>query len=857
MYGCRRHDMSFTNQITLKTAVVLPFVMIFLITIGVIVGVQKYSYEEMVDDISSKQLSSLNANVEQRLISFLDEPFQASLALSHTIGFSQFYSADDVSKIEGYLLASFETLYRPLEQIDVIGFGGEQAEYVGFRKEIGDSFTLMVKDNRTQQNLVIYSGKTINQDIRSTIADYDPRTRPWYTPVAQSLSPSWSPIYTNVDERQEITLSALAPVFSMNKFIGVLVTDVKIDTFNAFLASLQQKTHANVYIIDPEKRLVAHSNTSTVVSWGTELSAKGERLLAIENANPVIQASAHYIDNHDKMLSATLNKFETVIDGTRYFNHLTPFKDKHGIEWFIGVSISETDLLGRLPENQQNSWIIGSIVSLIGIGIGLIAFNRITTPITATAAAAQHLAKGDWESNMPKAGNIYETSLLVYSFNEMANNLKASFKALHSQLIYDSLTKLYSREGLIDNFSQSNQINGSLLLIGIDKFRDINDSLGHQQGDLLLQIIAEKLRTLFASTSCIARTGGDEFAIYIPSLQQKNEAQSAANSILQMFAVPFSMHNEKVVVNASIGIVLPNDTLHTMALWLRNGSIALSHAKQERSRICYYSPEMDDVSRKRTQMLTQIKLAIENKEYIPHYQPIVNLSTGDIIGAEALARWVTPSGDIIPPLDFIPIAEESGFIGLIGEQILYQACFDTMQGIKMGKWGSTFKMHVNLSVNQLSQPQFVYELKATLERTGLEPNNLALEITESRIVDNDPVILANMNKLKELGIHIAIDDFGTGYSSLSYLHQLPFDCLKIDRAFVSQLEQTNLSSSVVAAIINMTRGFNVEIVAEGIETKEQVHLLTMLNCTQGQGFLFSKAIPFNEWSTDMVNIKAK
>ncbi|NCO47270.1 MAG: diguanylate cyclase, partial [Vibrio sp.] len=219
MYGCRRHDMSFTNQITLKTAVVLPFVMIFLITIGVIVGVQKYSYEEMVDDISSKQLSSLNANVEQRLISFLDEPFQASLALSHTIGFSQFYSADDVSKVEGYLLASFETLYRPLEQIDVIGFGGEQAEYVGFRKEIGDSFTLMVKDNRTQQNLVIYSGKTINQDIRSTIADYDPRTRPWYTPVAQSLSPSWSPIYTNVDERQEITLSALAPVFSMNKFI--------------------------------------------------------------------------------------------------------------------------------------------------------------------------------------------------------------------------------------------------------------------------------------------------------------------------------------------------------------------------------------------------------------------------------------------------------------------------------------------------------------------------------------------------------------------------------------------------------------------------------------------------------------
>lgn len=848
--------MPFINQITLRTAVVLPFVMVFLLTIGVIIGVQKYHYEGVVDDLSSKQLISLTNNVEQHLLNFLEKPFQASLAISHSIGFNHLYTPGNTSKIEQYLLTSFNSLYKTIEQLDVISFGGEQAEFVGFRKENDHEYSLMLQDERTQQNLIIYKGDSINRNIRSTIVDYDPRIRPWYSPVAKSLTSGWSSIYANVDERQEVTLSALAPVFDSSQFIGVVVSDVKINTFNTFLNSLRKQTRANVYIMDQQKRLVAHSNASAVVSWGTNLSPQGERLFAIENANPVIQASAQYVDTHNTLLPSSFSKFETSVDRIRYFNLLTPFKDQYGLHWFIGVSISETDLLGKLPENQQNSWIIGCIVSLIGIGIGLIAFNHVTTPITATASAAKQLAKGDWESAMPKAGKIYEISLLVYSFNEMANNLKASFKALRSQLVYDSLTKLYSREGLIESCEHLNKLNGSLLIVGIDKFRDINDSLGYQQGDKLLVIIAERLRSLFANNSYIARIGGDEFAIYIPSAKQRSETQSAANNILQMFSAPVAMYSEQVVINVSIGVVLGDESAN-MTLSLRNGSIALSNAKLELTHISYYSPEMAEQSRKRTQMLTQIKLAIENQEYIPFYQPIVELTTGKIVGAEALARWVTSSGEIIPPLDFIPIAEESGFIGLIGEQILYKSCFDTMKGIQMGKWDSTFKIHVNLSVNQLSQPDFIEQLEQTLEKTELPPSNLTLEITESRIVDNDPVILENMKSLKQLGIDIAIDDFGTGYSSLAYLHKLPFDCLKIDRAFVSQLAQENTDSSVVAAIINMTRGFNVEIVAEGIETNEQVDLLKQLECAHGQGFLFSKAIPFADWPTDMVNVKQK
>jgi len=846
--------MSATTQITLRTAVVLPFVMIFIFTIGVIVAVQKRSYEEMVLDISDKQLTALTDNVTLELNAFLSKPFEASLSLSHNIGFNQLYEKGDTSEIEQFLLDSFQDLYRSIPQLDVIGFGGEGSEYVGFRKESNQGYTLMIQDDRTAQKLVIYRGQVMSKDIRSVFEGYDPRIRPWYAPVAESRSPMWSSIYANADERQEITLSALTPVYQQQTFQGVVVTDVKIDTFNTFLKHQQERTNAAIYLFDAKQRLVAHSTGGSVVSWGTPLSDKGQRLLATESSNPIVQTSAQYAFDQGYHASQKTNRFSIDINGARYFNHITPYTDQFGLKWYIGVAISESDLLGQLPESQRDSWIIGVIASFIGILIGLLAFNRVVAPITSTAAAAKHLAKGDWDSTMPKPGYIYETSMLVFAFNEMANNLKASFRALRSQLLYDSLTKLYSREGLIETCDALPKMNGCLLLIGINKFRDINDSLGHYKGDQLLVIIAERLRTLFDDDWYLARIAGDEFAFYFSQPPSDEQITLAIHRIQQMFASPFVMEQESVVVNMSIGVVTESEH-NNMTLWLRNGSIALSNAKQELTQVSYYKPEMADVSRKRTLMQAKIKDALEHQEFVPFYQPIVDLNTGAVIGAEALARWLSPSSGLISPLDFIPIAEESGLIGSIGEQILTQACNDTVKGMKEGKWDERFHLHVNLSVNQLSQPDLIGSLRSVLSSSGLNAGNLTLEITESRIVDNDPVIVKNMQAIRDLGIHIAIDDFGTGYSSLAYLHKLPFDCLKIDRTFVQKMEKENLDTSIVAAIINMTRGMKVDLVAEGIETSEQAQMLTSLNCPQGQGFLFSRPVPFEEWPTDLVNMK--
>ncbi|EPF2928818.1 EAL domain-containing protein [Vibrio navarrensis] len=847
-------EMASSSKISLKTAVIVPLVVIFLLSISVVILVQKRSYEEAVHDLSDKQLSALTENVRNSLTSYLGAPFDAGLSMAHTIGFNHLYKPDDTTALQHYFLDAFQTIYAPIAQLDVIGFGSEAADYVGFRKESDGSHTLMVQDDRTNSKLVIYQGDTISENIRSVIDNYDPRVRPWYTPVAQERRPMWSSIYANADERQEITLSALAPVYDQQQFVGVVVTDIRINTFNNFLSALKEKTKASVYVMDEKQRLIAHSSPSSVVSWGTELSKKGDRLLASESADPIIKRHADAVKSQQMLEKRAAQRFEFLGHDGRYFSLISPYTDEYGLTWYIGISISESQLLGVLPKAQQESWIVGLSVGTIGVLFCMVIFSRITHPITTTATAAKNLANGHWESAMPKPGLIYETSLLVTAFNEMANNLRVSFKALRNQLVYDSLTKLYSREGLIDasrrvHPSQS----GSLFLLGVNRFRDINDSVGHHKGDQLLISISERLKDLFDDNYILARTGGDEFAVYAPRVTSSEEITLTVNRLQQLFIAPFYMGEESVVMKVSIGVVC-TDSESDMIRWLRNGSIALSNAKQDHTSVSHYRPEMADASKFRTQMLARIQDGINSQEFIPYYQPIIELESGKVVGAEALARWLSKQG-IVSPLDFIPIAEDSGMIKEIGSQILQRACKETAQAIANNLWQSDFQLHVNISVNQLSREDFVAEVGQILLETGLPATNLTLEITESRLVDSAPTTLENMHKLRRLGIGIAIDDFGTGYSSLAYLHTLPFDCLKIDRAFVDKLSREELNNSVVAAIVNITRGFNVSVVAEGVETGLQAELLSGLGCPLAQGFLYSRPVPFADWPSDLLSGK--
>lgn len=841
-----------SRQLPLRSALMMPFAIIFLCTIGTIIGIQKYSYEKILVDASNRHLNSITEHTVRRLSQFLEQPYRVSLSISHNIGYQSLYDQGDTSSVEDYLRFSFEKLFSRIDHVDVIGFGGEGGDYIGFRREQDDQLSLLLKDERTHGDLLIFAGDDISSSVLSTIEHYDPRVRPWYTPIKSNQIPMWSPIYANADDREEITLTALAPIFEQGEFQGVIGTDIRINTFNEFLADLAKNSSSLIYIVDQDKRIVAQSTSTPMISSGIATSKKDERIFASESESLVVNQTATLFNRQDlteisQSTRPDSKRFDIEIEGERYFTFLTPFNDRYGLDWHIVVSTAEDDLTGQFYHHQVISWLMGGMVFIIGLLLSFLALNRVTTPITETVTAARKLAQGEWASSLPKAGNIYETNQLVTTFSEMATNLEASFNALRDQLVFDSLTGLYSREGLIRSAESQSPLTGYLVLIGINQFRSINESLGYNRGDQLLIDIAQRLKAQFGNETLIARIGGDEFAIYLTDIKNDNEVLTSANRLQALFSSPVNVEQEQVVTSISLGIVSSECANNDMAHWLRSGSIALSNAKSEESLISFYQQEMGTLSLQRTQLIAKMKLAIENQEFVPFYQPLADLNTGATIGAEALARWQSPVDGLVSPAQFIPIAEDTGMIGDIGEQILTQACQDLVQMTRSGQWQADFQMHVNLSVVQLRSPHLTAHLTQIIQKTGVDTRKLTLEITESKIVDSSSIVVQNLQAIRDLGIGIAIDDFGTGYSSLAYLHTLPYNHLKIDRTFINRLDEVQLENSVVAAIIQVSRGLNVSVVAEGIETEQQMQKLQQLGCPIGQGFYFGKPKPLVEW----------
>ncbi|PQJ83261.1 EAL domain-containing protein [Aliivibrio sifiae] len=849
------NNLTTKKQFSLRTAVMLPFITVLLLTLSVVFYTQNKSYEKLVDNVSQKILTSYTQNTHADLNVFLKAPYVAVQNMVDQIQRYQIYQPNNTENIQDYLRHSLSEVYTDLKQMDVLSFGGEQKEYIGFRRNSDNGLSLMLQDERTDDDLIIYHGNQVSNDIRSIIPNYDPRQRPWYTPVVNSLTLRWSQIYTNADELKEITISTMHPVFYKKNFVGVFAADIKLDAFNDFLQKKIKDTKGSIYLIDNQQRLIAHSNIDSVISPGTKQSPYGARLLATESSDIAIQKSAEYIQKHQLLNKEIANFFYFSYKGERYFSQITPYNDNHGINWYIITSIVESDLLGNLQQEQRKGLLFGILLAFAGLLVGIYTITQVTQPIFTAANAARNIAKGNWNNNVEAKGSIYETTLLINAFNDMTHKLQSSFETMRQQILFDPLTQVLSRQGLIEHsrtmLSTQKEYEQGLLLIGIDNFRDINDSLGILEGDQLLQRITERLKASFhTSNIAIARVGGDEFGLFFSNLNSTEQLQQHALDVHACFMTPFHISANPTFISISIGLVYDDLNCDAMTLWLRNASIALSQAKKNNLDTSLYAPEMAIASQHKANITAELASAIENNEMLPFYQPIIDLKTGRIIGAEALIRWMNPRRGLVSPLDFIPLAEDNGMIIPIGTQILTQACLDTVERINKGLWPKDFHMHVNLSVCQLTQDGFLDELSSILQQTKIPAQNLTLEITESRLVNHDTSTTNTMKKIRDLGIQIAIDDFGTGYSSLAYIHKLPFDVLKVDRTFIKDLTAENVESSIAAAVYNMTKGFNITLVAEGIETQEQADLLAKLNYNHAQGFLYSRPLPLTEWPTE-------
>ncbi|MDR3506103.1 MAG: EAL domain-containing protein [Acidocella sp.] len=411
-----------------------------------------------------------------------------------------------------------------------------------------------------------------------------------------------------------------------------------------------------------------------------------------------------------------------------------------------------------------------------------------------------------------------------------------SFLARH-----DSLTKLPNRvlfsEALHESCEHCENTGIALLCLDLDNFKIVNDTLGHATGDALLVAVAERLRGCIREFDMATRLGGDEFAAILVT-DKPEEALAVAKRIIERMARPFQFDGQIVKVGISIGVAMAPRDGKTPAKLMKNADLALYRAKEEgRGAVRFYDPEMDERVRERRSLQSALHRALAQGEFRLEYQPVIDLATRRIAGAEALIRWQHPERGLLLPSVFIPLAEDSGFIREIGEWVLHEACTTA------AAWPEPVAIAVNLSPLQFRDPKLAGSVGDALARSGLAPGRLEVEIVESVMLDTDPVVEQTLRGLRAQGVRIALDDFGTGYSSLSYLRRFPFDKIKIDRSFIHDLGQTQDASAIILAIIGLAQRMNMVVTAEGLETAEQATLLGSFGCAQAQGYLFHRPMP--------------
>jgi len=446
---------------------------------------------------------------------------------------------------------------------------------------------------------------------------------------------------------------------------------------------------------------------------------------------------------------------------------------------------------------------------------------------------------------------------VLLAFAEHVSLAVTDAKTLHDmhEAFHDSLTGLASRALFMDRLDhglacaarEESQV--AVLFVDLDRFKVVNDSMGHAAGDLLLVEVADRLRTCLRDTDTAARIGGDEFAVLLQDLHGPQLATTVADQIIEVLHAPFEIRGKQVYINASVGVAFNTPNAQDAETLIQNSDLAMYQAKKSGTSACQvFEPSMQAARQKSLDLEAHLRGAIERDELMLCYQPIVDLTTGRVTGVETLVRWRHPERGIVPPLDFIPLAEATGLIFPIGRWVLEQACLQASEWNRRQHPQPPLTISVNLSALQLHQSDLPATVAQALEAADLDPRCLILEITESVLLhDTDTeAVTQRLQALKSLGVCLAIDDFGTGYSSLAYLRRFPVDILKIDKSFVDEVGHGSAASALARAIVNLGHTLQLATVAEGIETAEQLVEVRDSGCRFGQGYYFAKPLGIDE-----------
>ncbi len=486
-------------------------------------------------------------------------------------------------------------------------------------------------------------------------------------------------------------------------------------------------------------------------------------------------------------------------------------------------------------------------VGVVGFfGVLYLAFRHFVNDVRKTTELAK---RSERERAEQAEEHVKELEHYVDELERSSEALQESHENFRNAAFHDALTGLPNRNFFIDTLkvlleqSRDNKgMNFAILLLDLNRFKTINDSLGHSIGDRLITNVGKRLSNMMREQDMVARLSGDKFGLILVDLTQKDEATGFAERIAKRIAEPYTLDGRQVFTNVKIGIAFGNSKYVEAEDILRDADIAMYSAKDQETPHVIFDQNMHTRAVTRLQLETDLRFALERDEFEVYYQPIIGLDDASLAGFEALVRWNHPQRGLVSPDEFIPMSESTGLIVPMTIKILHSACWQIEQWQKRSPQVKPLSIAVNLSGKHFAHPGLVDQIEEVIRVTGIPPSSLKLELTESAVMENAETAILMLKQIKETGVQISIDDFGTGYSSLSYLHKFPIDLLKVDQSFVGAMEENSENGEIVRTVIALAKALNLKVVAEGIESIHQYHQLRILGCEYGQGYLFSKPL---------------
>lgn len=836
------------QKLPLQIVLIVPFVIQIVVAVGVTGLLSVRNGQEAINNIAAKH----RAEVAERLSTELDRYLALPPSLNQTNVDATYLGLLDLKNF--YMVGNYFSRQMRLHKVGYINYANPAREYIGVERL--NNGQLLINETTVRlgiNRMAIFATDSLGNRKRQlkVINVPDVRLEAWYADAVKAKKPIWSQVYQWDDKPNILSISHSYPLYTGNgRLIGVLGVDYVLTQVSDFLHELKVGRSGTTFIMERSGLIVASSSSEApiVVSKGG-----AKRVSALESKTPLIRATASYLTKRFGNLRNIKGsqQLDFSFSGSQHFLQVKNWKDKYGLDWLIVVVIPESDFTETIQSNTLTTVLLCFFALALAIAIGVFTSRWIVHPISTMVEVTEAFSKGKWQERVSELG-IGEVRLLSQTFNSMAEQLQTSFAQLQHIAYHDLLTGLPNRLAFLNNLEteiartkQNPHYQFALLLLDLDGFKLVNDSLGHLVGDRLLIAVTERLKECLSESDFVARFGGDEFMILLGKIASSDIASKTAEMIAQALKQPFMLGGHEVFISTSVGIVLSKygDQSET---FIRDADIALYRAKSK-GKACYeaFDTVMHTEVALRMRFETDLRRGLDRGEFELYYQPIVDLRSDRISGLEALVRWHHPKEGLISPDLFIPIAEETGMIGRLGEWVFEQSCRQMQQWAVEIPTSKSVIISINVSSHQFLQADLSDRIEQIIVNTGLDRRRLKLEITESVLMDHAELAAGNLARFKQRGIQLTIDDFGIGYSSLSYLHRLPVSTLKIDRSFIKAIGPNKENLELIEVIILLARKLKMNVVAEGVENSEQLEYLRALGCRHIQGYFFSPPLPSN------------